>query len=111
MLCCMLEEVLRDAGCELTGPFTRLADAMNAAAEQPLHAALLDISIRGQLVSPLAEQLNRRGIPLLLTSAYRPDEIPRSLRSAAYLRKPFTEDDVLEKLSNLLRSSTEAQPT
>lgn len=103
LLCCMLEELLRQAGCELAGPFTSLPEAMSAI-EQPLHAALLDVRIRGELVSPLAERLERRGVPMLVTSAYRQDEIPRSLQGAAFLRKPFTEEDVLQKLGALLRS-------
>jgi DNA-binding response OmpR family regulator len=102
VLCCMLEEILNGAGCQLAGPFTRVDQALEAAKSRELDAALLDIRVRGQLVSPVAEELERRGVPILLTSAYHVDDIPRPLRQAAFLRKPFTEDDVLERLSEIL---------
>jgi len=110
VLCCMLEEILNGAGCQLAGPFTRVEQALEAAKTKQLDAALLDIRVRGQLVSPVAEELERQGVPILLTSAYHVDDIPRPLRqAAAFLRKPFTEDDVLERLSEILAPQQAAE--
>jgi CheY-like chemotaxis protein len=102
LLCCVLEETLREAGCEVVGPFARLPEAMEAVPALHVDAALLDINIRGQLVSPLAEHLIGRGIPFILTSAYQPRDLPNALRSAVQLTKPFTGTDVLERLSELV---------
>lgn len=102
LLCCVLEETLRDAGCEVVGPFARLPDAVEAVVTQHIDLALLDINVRGQLVSPLAEQLRERGVPFLLTSAYQPADLPRSLQSAAQLRKPYTDSDLLENLASVI---------
>ncbi|MFL6551708.1 MAG: response regulator [Povalibacter sp.] len=111
VLCCMLEEILKGAGCQLAGPYTHVEEAVQAAKSQKLDAALLDIRVRGELVSPVAQELDRRGVPILLTSAYHIDDIPRSLRRAAFLRKPFTEEDVLERLSALLMPQQKAVQT
>jgi DNA-binding response OmpR family regulator len=102
VLCSLLEEILTTAGCELSGPFTRVDEAMHAATSERLDAALLDIRIHGQLISPVAQELERRGVPVLLTSAYHSDDLPRALQGTEFLRKPFTEDDVLDRLSKLL---------
>jgi two-component SAPR family response regulator len=102
LLCCVLEETLREAGCEVVGPFARLPEAMQAVPALHIDVALLDINIRGQLVSPLAEHLNQRGIPFILTSAYQARDLPRSLQSATQLMKPFTGVDVLERLSEVV---------
>ena len=102
LLCCVLEETLREAGCEVVGPFARLPEAMQEVPALHVDIALLDINIRGELVSPLAEHLNARGIPFILTSAYRSRDLPYALQSAVQLTKPFTGSDVLERLSEVI---------
>ncbi len=105
LLCCVLEEALRDAGCEVIGPYSRLPEAMSAASAAHVDVALLDINVRGQLVSPLAEQLRARGVPFVVTSAYQPEAVPRVLRDAAQLRKPFTGSDLLERLASVIEGA------
>ena len=104
LLCCVLEETLRDAGCEVIGPFARLPEAMKAVPTLQVDAALLDINIRGELVSPLAEYLHDHGVPFVLTSAYRSRDLPVSLQSAVQLRKPFTGHDVIELLAEVVQA-------
>ena len=105
LLCCVLEETLRDAGCEIVGPFARLPDALAAASTEHIDVALLDINLRGQLVSPVAEQLRERGVPFVLTSAYQPHDLPRTLQSAAQLRKPYTDSELLDQLASVVSTS------
>jgi len=102
LLCCVLEETLREAGCEVVGPFARLPEAMNAAPTADIDVALLDLNIRGELVSPLVEQLTARGVPFVVTSAYRSSELPRTLQSAIQLRKPYTGSEVIECLAGIV---------
>jgi CheY-like chemotaxis protein len=102
LLCCVLEETLREAGCEVVGPFARLPDALDAAPHAHIDVALLDINIRGELVSPLAIQLSERGVPFVITSAYQSRDLPHTLQSARQLRKPYTCSDVLEQLASAL---------
>jgi CheY-like chemotaxis protein len=99
LLCYVLEEALREAGCEVIGPYARLPEALDAALDAPIDVALLDINIRGELISPVTDRLTQRGVPFVLTSAYRPSELPLALQSASQLRKPYTSTDVLERIA------------
>lgn len=110
LLCCMLDETLRSAGCHVVGPYTTLDQAMAAMPAIKVDIALLDINLRGELVCPLASELTQRGVPFLVTSAYQNCELPRALRSAAFLRKPFTDDDVLERLAVLMQAGLPRLP-
>jgi CheY-like chemotaxis protein len=107
LLCCVLEEALREAGCEVLGPYSRLPEAMQAATSAHIDIALLDINLRGELVSPLAEQLRDRGVPFVLSSAYQQQELPRTLQSAIQLRKPYTDTDLLERLAAVIIGARE----
>jgi CheY-like chemotaxis protein len=102
LLCCVIEETLRDAGCKIVGPYVRLSEAMAAAPTADIDVALLDVNVRGELISPLAQQLEQRGVPYLLTSAYHAADLPGPLRSAMQLRKPYTDADLLDKLAELI---------
>jgi CheY-like chemotaxis protein len=109
LLCCVLEETLREAGCEVVGPFARLPEALDAVPGTPIDIALLDINIRGEMVSPLADQLSRRGVPFVLTSAYRAGDLPLDLQNAHQLRKPYTCSDVLEHLASIANKKAQEQ--
>jgi two-component SAPR family response regulator len=101
-LCFALEQTLREAGCEVVGPCSRLEQAMDEASHHDLDCALLDINLRGEMVSPLAAQLRERGIPFVLTSAYSEHELPPGLVGEPQIRKPFTDREVLESLASIL---------
>lgn len=102
----MVDETLRGAGCLVVGPYTKFDQAMAAMpAIRMIDLALLDINLRGELVHPLARELKLRGVPILVTSAYRNSELSPTLRSAAFLRKPFTGDDLLDGLAALMEHS------
>ena len=62
---------------------------------------MLDVTIRGGHVQPVAEQLLARGIPFVLTSGYGDWSLPENLRHQPRLSKPFSSKD-LEKQVRLL---------
>jgi hypothetical protein len=41
----------------------------------PLNGALLDLNLRGELVTPVVWALAKRGVPFLLVTAYAVDEL------------------------------------
>jgi DNA-binding response OmpR family regulator len=101
-LCFALEHTLRQVGCEVVGPCCRLNDAIAEASHHDLDCAVLDINLRGELVSPLAVQLRERGIPFVLASAYSEHELPPELASERQIRKPFTDTEVLATLASVM---------
>jgi hypothetical protein len=72
------------------GPVGKLDQAVRLASQEALAAAILDVSIRGGYVYPVAELLLARGIPFLLASGYGGWALPEHLRDQPRLAKPFT---------------------
>ena len=101
LIAVVIEEILQELGCIVVGPVARLDAALQLARDEVLDAAVLDVTIRGGHVQPVAEQLLARGIPFVLASGYGDWSLPESLRHQPRLSKPFTSQD-LEKQVRLL---------
>jgi two-component SAPR family response regulator len=85
-----IEAALLDLGCEVKGPIAGLKEALSIATTEALDAAILDITIRDELVYPVAEKLLERNIPFVLASGYGQWALPEPMRVHPRLIKPFT---------------------
>ena len=67
-----VEDVLAEHGATVVGPAETLAAALRLAAQEAegLHAAVLDLNLAGHLSWPVAELLDRMGVPFLILSGY-----------------------------------------
>jgi CheY-like chemotaxis protein len=90
-----LEKVLVDLGCEPVGPVARLEQAMRLAQQELLDGALLDVDLRGELVFAVAEELERRRVPVIFASGYDSDDMfPARFVRHPRLLKPFGENEI-----------------
>ena len=90
-----LERVLVDLGYEPVGPVAQLDQALRLVQQEILDGALLDVDLRGELVFAVAEELERRRIPVIFASGHDTDEMfPASFAHHPRLRKPFGENDI-----------------
>jgi CheY-like chemotaxis protein len=66
-----LDAVLQEAGFTVVGPVSSVGEALDAIQAEHLDAAVLDVSLYGQRVTPVAEVLLSINTPFVLTSAYQ----------------------------------------
>lgn len=102
ILAMAMEDFLQDAGFSVVGPFGCLKDALQAAEDETLDAALLDVNLAGELVFPVATALERRGVPFLLLSGYDERILRRASPHWSHLMKPYRADDVLGRLAGMM---------
>jgi CheY-like chemotaxis protein len=102
LLAILIEETLQDQGCIIIGPTGKLSTALQMASDETLDAAVLDVTIRGGKVYPVAEQLAARGIPFVLASGYGRWALPEALRDRPHLAKPFSVDSLLSEVRGLV---------
>jgi DNA-binding response OmpR family regulator len=84
----MMSEALIALEFRVLGPYGTVADAMRAAVEMPLDAAILDIRLGEELVYPLAEVLETRGVPFVFVSGYGVESLDPRYKGASLLQKP-----------------------
>lgn len=89
-----LADWLKKLGAEVVGPFGRLAPAHAAAREEALDGAILDVRLDGERTFEVVEELLARGVPVILATGFRDDDLPPTLRLLPALRKPYGASDV-----------------
>jgi CheY-like chemotaxis protein len=88
----MLEDFLRDLGCEVAGSAATISQALawiDAGGEAD--AALLDVNVAGESVFPVADALAAKGVAIAFTTGYGEGYDPR-FRNAVVLGKPIRQD-------------------
>ena len=60
-----LESILREAGADIVGPCSGIADALEALADGHVTAAILDVRLGCGTVAPVARELTKHGTPFL----------------------------------------------
>jgi DNA-binding response OmpR family regulator len=90
LIAVLIEGALQDSGGEIVGPVATLERALKLADEEEFDAAILDVTIRGGKVYPVAELLLARGIPFVFATGYGDWALPEELRDKPRLMKPFT---------------------
>jgi CheY-like chemotaxis protein len=89
----MVEDLLTDFGCRISGSFGAVDDALaylhDAATPPPaLDGAVLDVNIGGTMVFPVAERLRAAGIPFVFATGY--GALPREgFEDVVVLHKPI----------------------
>jgi len=93
-------DFLESIGCEIVGPAARLAKAIELVQTESLDAAVLDMDIAGEMIWPVAAELQHRGVPFLFLSAHKSlMAVPALFAAVPCLDKPMETIRLLRFLS------------
>ena len=85
-----LQAILEAGGFQVLGPLATVAAALDRLQTERPDAAILDVSVRGQWITPVAHVLRAMKVPFVLASAYAPADLAAepALATARNLGKP-----------------------
>jgi two-component system, response regulator PdtaR len=85
-----VEQTLRRAGYQVVGPAPSLGTALELLRQVCPDAAVLDVNLAGERVTPVAEVLRAMAVPFVLASGYSAADLSDEevLRDAVNLGKP-----------------------
>jgi CheY-like chemotaxis protein len=101
MIRMLLEDMLTDSGYEVVASAGRLEDALQYAREADFDLAILDVNLAGQSVAPVAEIIERRGLPFVFATGYGERGLPEEHRGKPTLQKPFQQENLDHILARL----------
>lgn len=105
LLAFMIEDAIDRLGHDVIGPVSRLDAAIALAQEAHFDAAILDVTIRGGNIFPVAEILQSKGIPFVLSSGYSDWALPENLKGQNRLTKPFSAAQLDQALADLCKDA------
>jgi DNA-binding response OmpR family regulator len=99
-----LERTLNDAGCIVVGFVPSVARAMAKIDNNRIDAALLDVTLGGEMAFPVADRLSAEGIPFIFVTA-KPSSVPEHYGTHPVITKPYSPPAVLEALATVMREA------
>jgi DNA-binding NarL/FixJ family response regulator len=100
-----IEQVVRDAGCEVVGPAAQLSEALELIQSERFDLAVLDVQLRrGEVVFPVVDALERRGIPFVFTTAYGAAGLLSRYGQNSVLKKPFSQTALQQRITELIQT-------
>jgi DNA-binding response OmpR family regulator len=107
-----LDATLQGAGYEVLGPAPNVTAALALLRSERPDAAVLDVNLAGEWVTPVAEVLRAMVVPFVLSSAYGAADLHAEpvLRDAINVGKPSRSDLLLKELRGLLSSREPERP-
>ena len=107
LIALMLEDMVEDMGCAVTGLAPRVALGMSMAESGDFDLAILDVNVAGENVEPVAERLAARGVPFVFATGYGEAGVPLRFRDRPVVAKPFRADQLeaaIQKAVGLARA-------
>lgn len=100
-----VEDMLVESECEVVGPASRVTQALKLLDERPVDAAVLDLNIAGDMVYPVADALDKRGLPYLFATGYAASSLSKPYQARRVLQKPFSRRELLRAIQDVLDAS------
>jgi CheY-like chemotaxis protein len=97
-----VEDMLSDLGCVVAAQATSLPEAFERARAGGFEVALLDVSLNGKQVFPVAEFLSEQDITFAFASGYGHAGLPEGFRDRPVVPKPFQIDELSAALTAAL---------
>ncbi|WP_164730650.1 response regulator [Pelagibacterium montanilacus] len=91
---------LKKHGASVLGPAPTVHYAKLLLGKRKIDGAILDISLFGEDVYSLVDQLQGDGIPIVFATAYQRDQIARDYRSIDTLHKPICLEGLRRKVAD-----------
>jgi CheY-like chemotaxis protein len=101
MVLLMIEGMLADFGCEVAASAATAQQALELIATRCFDGALLDMNLNGERSDAVARALEAHGVPFIFCTGGDMEDVAPQFRDHPFLRKPFSYDDLAEKLAHL----------
>lgn len=98
-----LAATIEDAGGVVVGPAASVKEALALLENHPVDAAILDVNLSDRDVSPVAELLIARGVPIIFhTGLGLPDELSAKFPNLIVHLKPLVPEQLIRQLAALI---------
>ena len=103
-----LESVLAEAGCDTVRLASSVPEALQAVSDAVPDVAVLDVSVKGDPVFPVADALANIAVPFVLLTGHSLASMPDRLRDRPFLVKPYEPTKLVKLLAEVIAAQSGA---
>jgi DNA-binding response OmpR family regulator len=89
MIRMMVVDMLEELGHIAAAEAGRLDQALQLARSTDFDVAILDVNLDGEIITPVAQLIEGRGLPIIFATGYGAAGVPEEFRDRPTLQKPF----------------------
>jgi DNA-binding response OmpR family regulator len=104
-------DIVSDAGFEVLGPATTVAEALALISEIRIGVAIVDFNLGAETAEGFARTLQAKGTPLLFLSGNSRHAIPAEFKEVPLLSKPVRPPELIAAIQSCLNSTRAAAET
>jgi DNA-binding response OmpR family regulator len=102
MIRLMVMDMLEELGCRVAAEAGDVEEAAKLARSADFDLAILDVNVKGKLISPVAELIRARSRPIIFATGYGSDGLPEEFRDFPALQKPFQQDALAAMIDKVM---------
>lgn len=106
LIAIMLEDMLEELGATVAGSAGTISKGLAMADSAELDVAILDVNVRGESISPVADILRGRGVPTIFATGYG-SGISDIAKGAPVIDKPYSPEKLHAALAAALDGGRE----
>jgi CheY-like chemotaxis protein len=104
-----LVDTLHAMGADVVGPIENIEKALERLDKLPdIAGAVLDVSVQGRMVFPLADELDRRNVPYVFSTGYDNSIVPAQYSDIKRFSKPADERQIVSILLEAVQNPSNA---
>jgi DNA-binding response OmpR family regulator len=92
-----LKSTLEQLGMHVIGPTATTAEARRLIALEEPRLALVDVNLKNEMACDLIDELNARGVQVVIVSGYAAPPVATE-KAAAFMQKPFSGKELMATL-------------
>ncbi len=105
MIRMMVADMLEELGYTIAGEAGDINEAIRLAQSIEFDIAILDVNVNGQVISPVAEVIQRQKRPFVFATGYGAQGLPEPFRNRPTLQKPFQMEMLAQVLATTLAAA------
>ena|ERR1700722_13902180 len=104
MIRIMVVDMIEELGHVLAAEAGQIDQALELAQSAEFDLAILDVNVRDKLITPVAELIKAREIPIIFATGYGSGGLPEGFREFPALPKPFQLETLAAAIDGVIRS-------
>ena len=101
----LVEDMLLELGCKIAGTASRVEEAVGLARTLDFDIAVLDVNLNGHPVSPIAEIVAERGVPIVFSTGYGRSGLEPRWRDRPVVQKPYRVEELHAALQEAIAAT------